>query len=217
MELIHARAAPALSRHPHILLAHGASQPVTSPFFESLTAHLVARGISVHRLTFDYMIGRDKGGPRRPPPRIETLLPDYESAVAATQKVARGGALFIGGKSMGGRAASLVAQSLYDQRKIAGLVCLSYPFHPPKKPDSLRTAHLMTLSCPALIVQGERDPFGTPDEVEGYGLSSHICVSWCPDGDHDLKPRKASGTTWEQNLEQAAENIAAFVFAAASP
>ncbi len=217
MKLIHARAAPLRSPHPHILLAHGASQPVTSPFFETLTTNLVAHGISVHRLTFDYMEGRDQGGPRRPPPRIETLIPAYESAVAATRRIARHGALFIGGKSMGARVASLVAQRLYDTGKIAGLVCLSYPFHPPKKPESLRTAHLETLTCPTLIIQGERDPFGTPEEVEGYGLSSKITLAWCPDGDHDLKPRKSSGETWEGNLKLAADRIGMFAFAAANP
>lgn len=217
MNLIHQRAAPTGSRHPHVLLAHGASQPVTSPFFETITEHLLQRGISVHRLTFDYMAERTESGSRRPPPKIETLLPAYESAIAATRKVAKGGALFIGGKSMGGRAASLVAQDLYDKRAIAGLVCLSYPFHPPKKPDSLRTAHLTTLTCPALIVQGERDPFGTPTEVASYGLPATVSMAWCRDGDHDLKPRKASGETWDGNLAYAAERIATFVFAAASP
>ena len=83
----------------------------------------------------------------------------------------------------------MAADDLYSSGRIAGLLCLGYPFHPPAKPDQLRTAHLETLRCPALIVQGTRDPFGTVDEVPGYSLSRTIEVLWLEDGDHDLKPR----------------------------
>ena len=96
----------------------------------------------------------------------------------------------IGGKSMGGRVASLVADELFGQGRIAGLVCLGYPFHPPNKPEQLRTAHLEALACPALIVQGERDPFGTRAEVEAFRLSSAIRLHWAGDGDHDLGPAR---------------------------
>jgi hypothetical protein len=122
--------------------------------------------------------------------------------------------LLIGGKSMGGRVASLVADSLHGSGVAAGLVCLGYPFHPPAKPDVLRTAHLAPLSCPALIVQGERDPFGSRAEVESLVaagvLSRRISLVWCPDGDHDLGPRGGSGHTRQGNLALAAQAIAAF-------
>jgi len=106
--------------------------------------------------------------------------------------------------------ASLVADQLYAQECIVGLACLGYPFHPPKKPEQLRTAHLVALACPALIVQGERDPFGTRAEVEGYGLSRAIRMHWAGDGDHDLGPRGGSGFTRKGNLAGAADAIAAF-------
>jgi predicted alpha/beta-hydrolase family hydrolase len=118
--------------------------------------------------------------------------------------------VLIGGKSMGGRVASLVADELHAAGSIVGLVCLGYPFHPPNKPAQLRTAHLERLACPALIVQGERDPFGGRAEVEGYALSAAIRLHWASDGDHDLGPRGASGFTRKGNLAAAADAVAAF-------
>ncbi|HSG39062.1 MAG TPA: alpha/beta family hydrolase, partial [Thermoanaerobaculia bacterium] len=113
----------------------------------------------------------------------------------------------IGGKSMGGRMASLVA----DEAGVRGLVCLGYPFHPPGQLEKLRTAHLKDLRTPALIVQGTRDPFGTREEVAGYELSPKIRIAWMEDGDHSLKPRKSSGRTEAGNLAAAVEEVAGFV------
>ena len=121
-----------------------------------------------------------------------------------------GSAGSIGGKSLGGRVASLVADELRDEGAIAGLVCLGYPFHPPAKPENLRTAHLETLRCPTLIVQGERDPFGSRAEVESYPLSPAIRFVWAGDGDHDLGPRGGSGFTRKGNLALAADAVAEF-------
>jgi hypothetical protein len=90
------------------------------------------------------------------------------------------------------------------------LVCLGYPFHPPNKPGRLRTVHLETLTCPTLIIQGERDPFGTRAEVEEMNLSSAIRFHWAGDGDHDLGPRGGSGFTRRGNLAAAAHAIADF-------
>jgi predicted alpha/beta-hydrolase family hydrolase len=109
---------------------------------------------------------------------------------------------------MGGRVASLIANALNKEGLIAGLVCLGYPFHPPGQPDKLRTSHLEALECPALIVQGERDPFGTRGEVSRYALSRSIRLAWLADGDHDLKPHRP--LTHEANLAAAADAIAAF-------
>ena len=109
---------------------------------------------------------------------------------------------------MGGRVASMLADELFADRQIAGLVCLGYPFHPPGQPDKLRTAHLETLKTPALICQGARDPFGTREEVSGYRLSPKIELHWLEDGDHDFRPRKASGLTTGGNLDAAAERVA---------
>jgi uncharacterized protein len=195
----------------HILLAHGAGAAMTSPFLETITRLLTERHLQVSRFEFDYMAARREGGKRRPPPRAEHLVPEYRRAVeelrvqgASRQK------LLIGGKSLGGRVASLAADELFSAGLIDGLVCLGYPFHPPDKPDNLRTAHLEELRCPTLIVQGERDPFGSRGEVEGYRLSSEIQFAWAGDGDHDLGPRGGSGFTRAGNLALAADAVASF-------
>ncbi len=112
---------------------------------------------------------------------------------------------------MGGRVASMVADALFTGGAAQALVCLGYPFHPPGKPEKIRTAHLAELSCPALIVQGDRDPFGFGDEVEGYALSSVIEFAWIGDGDHDFGPRGNSGFTRKGNLAQAADAVSAFL------
>ncbi len=114
---------------------------------------------------------------------------------------------------MGGRVASMVAEALSAEGKIAGLVCLGYPFHPPGAPDKLRTAHLETLSVPTLICQGTRDPFGAREEVKAYPLSKAIRIHWLEDGDHDFRPRKESGRTAKQNLIDAADAVSEWVTA----
>jgi predicted alpha/beta-hydrolase family hydrolase len=190
-----------------VLLAHGAGGGMETPFMATVARLLAERGIAAHRFEFAYMAARREGGSRKPPPRAERLMDEYRAAVAA---VPAGGRLLIGGKSMGGRVASLVADELHATGRVAGLVCLGYPFHPPKKPEQLRTAHLVALACPALIVQGERDPFGNRGEVEAMRLSPAIRLQWAGDGDHDLGPRGASGFTRKGNLAAAADAIAAF-------
>lgn len=178
---------------------------------ESMAALLAERGLAVARFEFGYMAARRGTGKRRPPPRAELLADEYIAVVRQlSDRGAKKQRLLIGGKSMGGRVASLVADRLVADGLVAGLVCLGYPFHPPGKPEQLRTAHLVGLACPALIVQGERDPFGGRAQVEGLRLSASIRFTWAPDGDHDLGPRGASGHTRKGNLTLAADAIAAF-------
>lgn len=191
-----------------LLLAHGAGSAMDTPFMDAFSQGLGGQGLSVARFEFDYMAARRQGGPKRPPPRVERLQGEYRAAI---ERLAEQGPLFIGGKSLGGRVASMVAQELYDTGQVAGLVCLGYPFHPPGKLQKLRTDHLMTLSAPMLIVQGERDPFGTRQDVAGYNLPGNIRLHWATDGDHDLKPRKKSGMTAEQNWQEAIQAIGSWV------
>lgn len=186
-----------------LLLAHGAGAPMDSDWMNAIAARLAERSLSVARFEFAYMAAR-RSGRRKPPPRAELLLDEYRAAVEA---LGVRGRLLIGGKSLGGRVASMVADELRDAGRIAGLVCLGYPFHPPGSPEKLRTAHLEGLRCPALICQGTRDPFGTREDVADYSISPAIALRWL-EGDHDLKPRKADGITLAQNLETAAEAVA---------
>ena len=187
-----------------ILLAHGAGAPMDSKSMIAVSAALSAAGFRVARFEFAYMAAR-RSSSRRPPPRAEKLIPEYRSAVDALAVRNR---LIIGGKSMGGRVASMLADELYAAGQIAGLLCLGYPFHPPGKPQNLRTQHLEDLRTPALICQGTRDEFGTASDVATYALSKQIEILWLEDGDHDLKPRKSvSGFTAADHLATVAEAV----------
>lgn len=179
---------------------------------EEMARLLTTRKIGVTRFEFAYMAARRIDGKRRPPPKAERLLDEMTATVAAFEAtgLAQGLPLLVGGKSMGGRVATMVADRLYSERRIAGGVALGYPFHPPGKPENLRTAHLQTFQTPLLIVQGERDPFGNLSEIVSYNLPATIEVVWARDGDHDLGPRGGSGTTRKANLSAAADAIAAF-------
>lgn len=191
-----------------LMLAHGAGAPMDSDWMNDICERLAAVGIGTARFEFAYMAAR-RLGQRKPPPRAEKLLDEYREAVAA---LGDRGPVAIGGKSMGGRVASLVADGLHGERRVDRLVCLGYPFHPPGSPDKLRTAHLEALQVPALICQGERDTFGTREEVAGYRLSDAIAIEWLPDGDHDLRPRKAvTRLTLADNMAAAASRIAEFL------
>jgi predicted alpha/beta-hydrolase family hydrolase len=185
-----------------VAFAHGAGAPMDSEFMTAIAAKLADAGLRVARFEFPYMARRRADGKRRPPDRMPVLLQAFRDVVAALGP----GTVVVAGKSMGGRVASMVA----DEAGAAGLVCFGYPFHPPGKPEKLRTEHLETLRTPALVLQGERDPFGSRDEVAGYRLSKSMTVVFLPDGDHDLKPRKASGRTREENWEEAAAHAVAF-------
>ncbi|MDC9824888.1 alpha/beta fold hydrolase [Devosia sp. ZB163] len=192
-----------------ILLAHGAGAPMDSASMNATARALAAAGFRVARFEFGYMAGR-RTGTRKPPPKAETVMPEYVAAVDDLGPT--DGPLIIGGKSMGGRVASMVADALHDAGRIAGLLCLGYPFHPPGRPTQLRTKHLIGLKTPALICQGTRDEFGVPDEVATYGLSPSIEVKWLEDGDHDLKPRKAiSGFSTADHLKTVADTATAWV------
>ena len=190
-----------------ILLAHGAGAPMDSASLTAAAAALAANGLRVARFEFGYMAARRTEAGRKPPPRADTLIPEYIEAVDALGPT--DGPLIIGGKSMGGRVASMAADALFEARRIAGLLCLGYPFHPPAKPAQLRTKHLAALRTPTLIVQGTRDEFGTREEVAAYSLSPAIELLWLEDGDHDLKPRKAiSGFTTAGHLKTMADAVA---------
>ncbi len=194
-----------------LLLAHGAGAGMESPFLAQIAELLASRQVCVLRFEFAYMASRRVTGKRKPPPKADRLEPEYRAAIAEARARIGGRPLAIGGKSMGGRVASLVADNQMEQGSVSGLVCLGYPFHPPGTPEQTRTAHLVELKAPALIVQGERDPFGNRAEVEGYTLSPAIRLQWIGDGDHDLGPRGASGFTRKGNLAAAADTVAAFL------
>lgn len=179
-----------------LLLAHGAGAPMDSPFMETMAAGLTGRGWRVQRFEFPYMAQRRLDGRRRLPDRLPKLLAAYRAEVTALQGQ---GPLVIGGKSLGGRVATLLVDELAQAGDVCGCLCLGYPFHPPGKPQNLRTEHLRDLQTPTLILQGERDSFGKREEVDRYDLSPQVQVKWIPSGDHSFKPTKASGLAEAQN------------------
>jgi uncharacterized protein len=195
-----------------LIIAHGAGAGITFPFLEQISELIAGHDIAITRFEFDYMAARRDGGKKRPPPKVELLTQEYANMISSvSSRAPKGQKLFIGGKSLGGRVASMIAGEHFAARKISGLVCLGYPFHPPKQSEKLRTTHLETLECPALIIQGTRDPFGGRAEVEALKLSPKIHFHWIGDGDHDFGPRGASGFTRKGNLTDAANAVAAFL------
>ncbi|MEB3354289.1 MAG: alpha/beta family hydrolase [Cyanobacteriota bacterium] len=173
-----------------LVLAHGAGAPMDSPFMAAMAGGLSQRGWRVVRFEFPYMAQSRLSGQRRAPDRLPRLLESFRAQVAQQAGAAP---LLIGGKSLGGRVASLLVDELASAHGVRGCLCLGYPFHPPGKPDQLRTDHLAALATPTLIVQGERDSFGKRGNVEGYRLSAQIQLQWIASGDHSFKPTRSSG------------------------
>jgi len=191
-----------------IALAHGAGAGMNSPFMETFATSLAGRGIRVARFEFPYMGRRTASGKPGPPDREPVLKACWIEVVQQLRAtMRRGDLLVVAGKSMGGRIASMIAEEV----EADGLVCLGYPFHPPGRPEKLRTEHLQTFSTPTLILQGERDPFGNATEFKSIKIDRRIEISWAPDGDHSLKPRKSSGRTEAENWASAVQAMKSFV------
>ncbi|MEL6373257.1 MAG: alpha/beta family hydrolase [Pseudomonadota bacterium] len=214
--------------HPRatLILAHGSAVAMDHPIMASLAERLAARGLNVVRFNFPYMAESVARGTKRPPPAADRLINPYEEVIAALDQDVCAVPLLVGGKSLGGRVASLLAaertraidttlagtaRSQFEGPPLRGVICFGYPFHPPRKPEVLRTAHLASISCPVLIVQGTHDPFGTRDEVATYTLAPTVSISWIETGDHDLKPLKSSGLSHDEALDAAADAAATFL------
>jgi len=191
-----------------VLLAHGAGAGMDTAFMTQMAQGLAEKEWQVIRFEFPYMAKQRISGRRTPPNRVEILLQSFLDQV---QSLTTHQPLVIGGKSMGGRIASLVADGLLRESRILGCICLGYPFHPLGKPQTLRVEHLLKLQTPTLIVQGERDAMGSRGEVENYSLSQHLQFAWMPDGDHSFKPRKRSGHTEQQNMDLAVAKVNDFL------
>ena len=164
------------------LFAHGAGGAMDTSFMNIVARGLADRGIRVVRFEFPYMAARRTSNKRGAPDRPPVLLETFRQVV---EEHGGGAKVFVGGKSMGGRIASMIA----DDAGVRGLICFGYPFLPVGKPQQLRTAHLEQLRTPALFLQGTRDAFGTRDDVATYTLSPSIEMRWMEGGDHSLKGR----------------------------
>jgi hypothetical protein len=167
-----------------LVLAHGAGAGQQHPFMVSMARLLSAKGISV--VTFDFPYMRER---RKVPDRAPVLEAGFREVIDVAREWARGLPLVIGGKSMGGRMAThLGAQHIAG---VKGIVVFGYPLHPPGKPDQPRVAHLPSIAVPVLIVQGERDTFGTPDELRPVitTMTAPVTLHVVAKGDHSLSVR----------------------------
>lgn len=182
---------------PLFIFAHGAGADAQSEFMTNIAQGLAQQGIRVARFNFPYMQQRLIDGIRRPPNRVPQLV-EFFSKLVRNEKQS----VYIGGKSMGGRIASMVAAQNDDElnEKIKGVICLGYPFHPQAKPEKLRIEHLKEIKAPLFIAQGTRDKLGSLEDVTNYELEKDIDFLWLEDGDHDFKPRVKSGLTRGQHL-----------------
>jgi predicted alpha/beta-hydrolase family hydrolase len=180
-----------------------------TPYMDAIAQGLSAAEVQVIRYEFPYMAKRRDDGKRRGPDRMPVLLETWRTILAGLTPMDV--PTLIGGKSMGGRAAATFAAEPAGAALIDGVICLGYPFHPPAKPEKTRLEPLRGALRSTLIVQGERDRFGTPQDVEAYALKAPVEIVWITDGDHSFVPRKSSGLTESENIEQAVRQITAFV------
>ncbi|MDQ7730319.1 alpha/beta fold hydrolase [Halomonas sp. SpR8] len=189
-----------------LLFAHGAGAGQHSPYMRQFVTSLAGRGIQVACIDFPYMQQMQETGKRRPPPPIAQTLAQFAEWYSLLSDLFPE-PLWVGGKSMGGRVATLLA----SQQTCPGVIVAGYPFHPTKSPDKPRLGHWPAIDCPMLILQGERDPFGTREEVAGYTLPANAQLAWLKDGDHDFKPRRSSGLTQTVLIDEATQVAASFV------
>ncbi|MBT4740920.1 MAG: alpha/beta fold hydrolase [Rhodospirillaceae bacterium] len=186
-----------------IALAHGAGAPMDSEFMEVFAKRIAQQGHRCVRFEFPYMAERRATGKKRPPDRQPKLLETWATVIDhyGADK------LVIGGKSMGGRMATMIA----DEANVRGVLALGYPFYGAGRADKPRIDHLKDLRTSTLICQGTRDTMGSQETVTALTLSDAISYHWSEDGDHSFKPRKKSGRTQEQNWTAALDAIEEFL------
>lgn len=194
-----------------IILAHGAGAPMDSPFMTMLAESLAREGVESLRFEFPYMAQRREDGRKRPPNRQPVLLDAFrEQVVGVRAELAEDCEIWIGGKSMGGRMASILASE--SPELVSGVVCFGYPFHPPGKPDKWRTEHFASLTRPTAMIQGTRDPFGKQAEVLARApLPGNPRLYWLEGGEHDFRPLARQPQTQQDLIVQAARCAGEFM------
>jgi predicted alpha/beta-hydrolase family hydrolase len=205
--------------HAALVLAHGAGAGQESGFMVQFAGGLASKGVDV--LTFNFLYTEQH---RHVPDRTEKLEACYRAAVAAAggYRPFGGDAVFIGGKSMGGRIATHLAAAAGSDAAaggINGLVLLGYPLHPPGKPEQLRAAHLAKIRVPMLIVQGSRDPFGTPAELQPVldDLAADVTLHVVENGDHSLAPPKRGAISVDKTYSDLQDMIVGWLRRSRNP
>jgi predicted alpha/beta-hydrolase family hydrolase len=168
-----------------LVVAPGAGSGFDHPFLAGFTRALNAAGVATLRFDFPY---REAG--RRLPDRAPRAIEAWRAAMASATDRSPGGPVWAGGKSYGGRMASM---AVAEGMPAAGLVFLGYPLHPPGKPEKLRDEHLYGIDLPMLFLQGQRDPFGTPAEFEAVvrRIGATASLQWLTDANHSFEIRGA--------------------------
>ncbi len=193
-----------------LLLAHGAGAAMDSAFMNRLAAALAANGLAVARFEFAYMAGRRTGGSKRPPPKADKLIGEFQTALQALMADCES-PILIGGKSMGGRVAAILAGGASLPGRVKGVCCFGYPFLATGKADAdWRLEPLEGAKRPVLICQGDRDPFGSRAELDKVALPEGVALIYLEDGNHDFGPRGKSPATLDGNITEAAKAVAGF-------
>jgi predicted alpha/beta-hydrolase family hydrolase len=195
---------------PVFVCAHGAGGNFADKSILALTRALRSRGLSTVR--FNFLYREKKSGRPDPMPRLEEC---FSAVVAHTRAELNPKTLIIGGRSMGGRAASMMAASGFN---CDGLLLLAYPLHPPGQPEKLRDAHLSSIEVPVLCFSGTRDPFCTRALMEKAlkTVKTRWDMQWIEGADHSFHVLKSSGSTDAQVLEEVADHTQSWVATLAS-
>jgi predicted alpha/beta-hydrolase family hydrolase len=177
-----------------LVLAHGAGAGQRHPFMVAYARGIAERGVDVVTFDFPYMAEK-----RRIPDKAPVLEAAFRQAIAEARRDQPAGRLFVGGKSMGGRIATHLAA---QPDPPCGVVALGYPLHPPGKPEQKRVAHFPGVGVPCLFVQGERDAFGTPLELEPElkAMQRYITLTIIRGGDHSLNVRGRSADSVREEV-----------------
>jgi predicted alpha/beta-hydrolase family hydrolase len=189
-----------------LILAHGAGADMDHPFLSFVHEALAQRGIITVKFNFPYT----EAG-RKAPDHPQRLARTWRAIIQRARQDAKPGALFLGGKSMGGR---IVSELVASGEPASGLVFLGYPLHPPGRPDSLRSKHLTGIPCPMLFIQGSRDSLCNLDTLRGVlpKLPAAVKLHVIQDGDHSFKVPKRAGRTEQQVWDEIVEVMASWLF-----
>jgi len=192
------------------LLAHGSGAGMDTPFLSPLAQNLASLGVTTARFEFAFMTERLTRNPKQPESPISELVVEFRAAIAATL-AGSDGPVVIGGKSLGGRVAAWVGRAPSLDPRVCGIVSLGYPLSPPKRREIVRLKPLLEARLPLLVMQGEQDPYGTPEMFEGLDLPASVTFHWFADGMHDLFPEVCTDAERNQRSRQMAEVVAAYV------
>lgn len=177
----------------HFYLAHGAGVGHKNEFMTQLCRSLSEEAQqTVYPVAFSYMQEQERSGKKRPPPRFNTLIPEFSKCIEQERSC------IVAGKSMGGR----VASQLTNLPMVKGVVCFGFPFYPAGKPEKHRLSFLENLTAPCLIIQGTRDQLGSLEWVSRQNLPSNVEIIWIEGADHDFKTLKKYNRSIDDTISE---------------